>query len=60
MIEFTLEECKALYETIDNLSGGNAENAFRWDGSDSKDTPHSTAHAKLFKACGQDIPKELE
>jgi len=59
MITLTVEECKALYELIDSLSGCNAGNVFGWDGSDDLSDPTTSACAKVFRAAGKEVPKEL-
>ena len=60
MIQLTEEECRAVYRLIDELSGGNADNAFNWEGHDSPNEPHDRALAKIFHAAGKAIPSQLE
>ena len=59
-VELSQEECKALYDLIDGLSGGNPENVFAWDGTDSLDDPTTSAAAKVFTGAGRSIPESLE
>ena len=58
----TKEECLALYELIDQLSGFNASSVFAWDGSDSVKSTTTAACAKVFLLAGREIPtfKEVE
>lgn len=60
-VTFTAEEAAAIEELIDSLSGGNPENAFAHDGSDSLDDVQTRAIAKLYKAADRNhlIPKNL-
>lgn len=55
----TLSEAKALYETLDETTGGNADNVFAWDGSDSPSDPGLSAWAKVFIAAGRPVPEEM-
>lgn len=56
----TEAEMKALYDLIEQLSGGNAENVFAWDGSDDASDPTTSACVKLFKAKGVRLPDNLK
>lgn len=56
----TLAEAKAVYELIDQLSGGNPENVFAWDGSDDWESPLTRAMVKLFRECKRKVPANLE
>lgn len=58
-IELSKDECKALYDLIDGLSGCNPENVFAWDGSDSLDDPTTSACVKIYKMVGRGVPKGL-
>ena len=49
-------ECKALYDLIDELSGGNARNVFAWDGTDSLKSFTTTACEKVYKTAGKEVP----
>ena len=64
MIHLTTEECRAVYELIDILSGGNAANVFAWDGTDDSTDPEISAMTQIFLAAGQRVPtfkpKEVE
>lgn len=60
MITLSKEECEAVYELIDQLSGGNPENVFAWDGTDSIHCPTTSAMIKIFSAAGRDIPPVKE
>ena len=60
MITFTHEECQAMYELIDQLSGGNAENVFLWDCTDSLADPTISAAAKLYTAAKAGVPDNLK
>mgnify|MGYP001615456865 FL=1 len=59
MITLTREECEALYDLIDQLSGGNPENVFAWDGTDDLSRPCISAAVKLFTAAAEDVPENL-
>lgn len=59
-VTFTYEEINAIYDLIDELSGGNASNAFSWDGKDSLEDENTSAMCKIFKTLGRSIPKNLE
>lgn len=52
-------ECTALFETLEQLTGGNPENVFAWDGSDDPDDPTTSAWAKVFVAAGRSVPTVL-
>ena len=58
-ITLTAEECKALHELIDQLSGGNPENVFAWDGTDDLADATTRAAAKVFMAAGRDVPANV-
>lgn len=60
MIQFTKEEVSAIYDTIDELSGGNAENVFSWDGENDPDDPAISSMVKIFKTLRRDIPEDLK
>lgn len=62
MIELSKDECAAVYEVIDQLSGGNPEYTFLHSCGeiDDPESPHSTAFAKIFRAVGASIPPNLE
>jgi hypothetical protein len=59
MINLTKEECKAVYELIGHLSGGNPEYAFANDGSDDMADPMVSACVKIYRAAGGAVPKTL-
>lgn len=56
MTTLTEEEAKAIYDIIDELSGGNAANVFSWDGDDDMNDPKTTGLVKIFKAAEKDVP----
>lgn len=58
-VTLTPDEAEAIYELIDELSGGNADNVFANDGTDTLDDVRTRAAAKVFKAAGEDIPSDL-
>lgn len=60
MTTFTKEEVEAIYELLDQLSGGNPEYGFSWDGEDSLEDPTTSALVKIFKVKGRSIPENLE
>lgn len=60
MVTLTTEECKAIYELMGDLSGCNPEYVFAWDGTDDPNCVITRAAAKLYKAAGKRIPKEME
>lgn len=59
MTTFTNEEIKALYDVISELSGGNPENLFAWDGNDDINDPTISATVKIFKMCDKKYPANL-
>jgi len=59
-VSFTLEECKSLYDFLDMLSGGNPENIFAWDGTDSMEDVSTRTAYKLFTALGRRVPENLK
>lgn len=60
-VSFTTEECRALYDTIDELSGFNPGNVFAWDETDDIEFAVVRAHAKLYVAAGRssDVPDAM-
>jgi len=54
------KEAEAVVELLDQLSGGNPENVFAWDGSDDLADATTSAVYKLFKACGKNVPANLK
>jgi len=63
MIQLTEEECKAVYEVVDQLSGCNPEYVFSYFVTGEEDDPAdptASAFAKIYKAAGQQIPPNLE
>lgn len=59
MVTLTTEECKAIYELIDQLSGFNPGNVFAWDGTDSMDDPTTSGCVRIFREAGKEIPDNL-
>lgn len=61
-MSFTTEELQALYELIDQLSGGNPGNVFAHDGSDSLEDLTTSTAVKLYWATGNGhlIPTNLK
>lgn len=59
-VTLNTEECKAIHELIDQLSGGNPENAFSHDGDNDPTCSMMSACAKVYNAAGRSIPEELE
>lgn len=63
-VTLTTEECKAIYDLIDQLSGGNAGNVFSGynDPLDpiDPDDPTITSCAKIFGAAGENVPNDGE
>lgn len=59
MVELTIEECRAVRETISMLGGGNPEYVFSFfscgEEDDPKD-PFTSAFAKIYHAVGASIP----
>lgn len=55
-VHLTKEECRGIYDLIDELSGGNAGNCFGWNGSDSIEDTQTRAIAKIFVGCNKDTP----
>lgn len=51
----TAEMC-ALYDLIAELTGGNPENVFAWDGTDDIAEPRISAMVKVFRANGRSVP----
>lgn len=60
MITLTTEECKAIHNLIAQLTGGNPENVFDWDGPNDRADPYMTALAKIYLAAGADVPDNLK
>lgn len=60
MIQLTNEECGALYDLINDLSGGNAENVFTWDEPNDLSHPWVSACAKVFVEADRAIPDNLK
>ena len=59
-VTFTKEEVAAVFELIDQLSGGNPASGFSWDGKDDPKEPTTSALVKIFKSVGRDVPENLE
>lgn len=59
-VRLTQEECEAIFETLDILSGGNADSCFGWDGTDDPTDPSVSGFAKIWAALDREIPEELE
>lgn len=59
-VTLTADECRALHALIDILSGGNAQDAFTWDGTEDPADAQARACAKVYKAAGFKVPKELK
>lgn len=61
-ITLTRAEAVALFDLIDELSGGNAGNVFAHDGKDSLDDALTSAAVKLFRAKGRErsLPDNLK
>jgi len=55
-LSLTREEAKAVHEIIDQLSGGNPQNVFAWDGTDNLENPTTRAMAKIYLMAGEKIP----
>ena len=60
MITLNKAEAEAVFELIDQMSGGNPENGFSWDGTDDMSNPTTSALFKIFKECGRNVPENLE
>ena len=61
-VMLSVEECEAVHEMIAMLSGHNPEYVFDYYGAGEEDDPEdpsSTAFAKIYHACGQQIPPNL-
>lgn len=60
-LELTADESQSLFQIIDELSGGNPENVFVNDGTDTLDSATTRAFVKLFRAVGRNymIPENL-
>jgi hypothetical protein len=60
-ITLTAEECKALYNLINDLSGDCACNVFAYGGDDEPDDPRVSACVKVYVAAGKmkDVPIDL-
>lgn len=56
----TVAEARAIYDLIDSLSGGNPENFFTWDGSDTLEDAATRAMVKVFRCAGREVPTNLE
>lgn len=56
----TKKEAEAVFEWAEAATGCSPENTFAWDGSDSLDDPSTSAAYKIFKACGRNVPENLE
>lgn len=52
-VTLTVEECKALYTLIDELSGGGASNVFAYGGADDPDNPTVSACVKVYSKAGR-------
>lgn len=59
-ISFTKDEVGEIFSLIDSLSGGNASDAFMWDGSDDPTCPSVSALVKLYKCVGHRIPESCK
>ncbi len=62
-VELSPKECRAIYNLIDQLSGGNPEYAFPPNvggGPNDIADPQVSACAKIYAAAGQGIPDDLE
>lgn len=59
MITLSAEEVEALFEALDQLTGGSPENVFAWDGTDDPANPDVSVWVKVFKAMGRNVPKEI-
>jgi hypothetical protein len=59
-LTLTRAEAKALFDIIDNLTGGSPENLFDWEEGDNPADPDTSALLKLFTFCGQDVPEYLK
>jgi hypothetical protein len=63
MLQLSIQECRAIYELIDMLSGGNAENVFSdnlWDGESLPLTNEDIAFGKLYCYLGKEVPKRVK
>lgn len=54
-------EARALFDLIDQWSGGNCEGAFAGNGTDDPNNPTTSACAKLYRAAGHGdlVPEDL-
>lgn len=52
----TIAESRSVCERIDQLSGGNADSIFAWDGTDNLNDPTTSGAHKLFTAAGRATP----
>jgi hypothetical protein len=62
-VEFTRQECKALYELLAMSTGHNPEYVFSYFADGTPDDPEDVevqACVKLFKAAGARVPPHLE
>jgi len=55
MVTLSTEECKAIHELIDQLSGGNPESVFTWE-DDSLHDPICAACVKIYREAGEPTP----
>ncbi len=53
------EEAKAVYEVMDQLSGGNPGGIFNWGGLDDPAHPQTSAFVKIYKLAGKPVPNGL-
>jgi len=60
VITFTKGECEIILTIISQLSDGYPENIFAWDGTDSIRDSIIYVAAKLYRAAGERVPKEVE
>lgn len=56
MITLTELECLALWELIDEATGGNARGVFAWDDTDKASDPLILACLKIYREAGKETP----
>lgn len=58
VVSLTREECEAIHDLINMLSGDNARHTFNWEGDDDPADPMTSGPAKIFMGCGRDVPDQ--
>lgn len=54
------EEAEAIFEWLEAATGCSPNNVFKWNGKDDIENPNTSAAYKIFKACGRDVPDNLD